>query len=61
MAVLDVTGMDNIGGMNVGVVGDCEAVTKAVLVAKVLVFTVSVTNIGYSLPGEALTVAAAIG
>ena len=60
MAVLDVTGIDNIGGMNVGVAVDCEAVTMVALAANVLVFTVSVINVGYGLPGVVLTVAAAM-
>ena len=40
------TGMDNIGGMKVGVVVDCVAVTKVVLATLTVVFLVSVTNDG---------------
>ena len=58
MAVLDVTGIESIGGIKVSTVVDCVAVMKVVLATNVLVFTVSETNVGFNLPVATLTVAA---
>ena len=42
--------MDNIGGIKVCCTLDCVAVTNVVLTTSVVVFTLSETKTGYSLP-----------
>ena len=42
--------MESIGGTNVIVTVDCVAVTNVVLITSVVVFALSDTKVGYTLP-----------